>query len=223
MTAVSLRCIPEVSHSNLEGHKLNGAMYRARISTKHQSIYIANAKHLCVNPSSKAASRLELWPGLLLVITTITWNSLSLADDCPCQKSTTLSHPTPLPSRVNILTKSLRLTRHICVNTGCMLPFRCAAYNSLYGHLFCHPKPQYCVSEHPIFGATFHRIFLPNFHLVPRLKSGTMPLFPEYVCLVYTEQLDLYLYLPFAFKLRSWICTGIMAGAAAAVLPLGVP
>ena len=41
MTAVSLRCIPEVSHSNLGGHKLNGAMYRARIATKHQSIYIA--------------------------------------------------------------------------------------------------------------------------------------------------------------------------------------
>lgn len=137
-----------------------------------------------------------------MVITTITWNSLSLADDCSCLKSITLSHPTPLPPRVNILTESLRRTRHICVNRGCLLPVRCAAYNSLYEHLFCHPKPQYCVSEHPIFWATFHRVFLPNFHLVPRLKSGTIRLFPQYVCVVCTEQLDLYLYFSLYFQVE---------------------
>ena len=157
-----------------------------------------NVKQLCVNPSNMVSDCLELWPGHLLVITTITWNSLSLADDNPCLKSITLSHPTPLPPRVNILTESLRRTRHICVNTGCLLPFRCGGFTSI---CFAAPKPQYCVSEHPIFlGATFHRVFLTNFHLVPRLKSGTVPLFPQCVCMLFTEQLDLYVYLPFWFQ-----------------------
>jgi hypothetical protein len=50
-TAVSLRCIPEVSHSNPGTHKLNGVMYHACVSTKRQSIYIAMLCAMaCCNP-----------------------------------------------------------------------------------------------------------------------------------------------------------------------------
>jgi hypothetical protein len=108
----------------------------------------------CVNRSSIVSGCLQLWPGHLLVTTTITWNSLSLADDRPCLKSITLSHPTPLPPRVNILTESLRRTRHISVNTGCLLPFRCAAYNSLYE--FLPPKTTVlCLRTSDFFGPHF--------------------------------------------------------------------